>query len=64
MFLILCKDFVEQELIKLNKKHDARVMLGKLGGRGTMRCMHRFLFSICFTYPTLVKEVKNKKFVQ
>jgi len=63
MFLILCKDFVEQELIKQNKKH-ARVMLGKLGGRGTMRCMHRFLFSICFTYSTSVKEVKNKKIVQ
>ena len=56
------EDFIEQELIEVNKRRE-RMILSNLCGGGNMKfmdvCMDSF-FSTYFLYPIVAKEVKNK----
>ena len=56
------EDFIEQELIEVNKRRE-QVILSSLCGGGNMKfmdvCMDSF-FSTYFLYLTVAKEVKNK----
>ena len=56
------EDFIEQELIEVNKRRE-RVILSNLCQGGNMKfmdvCMDSF-FSTYFLYPIVAKEIKNK----